>query len=81
MKLADWLRLPDPQTGKPRRKSHLARVVGVHPTMITEYAEGRIFPPRDRQERIFHATRGDVTPNDFCSLAPPDASESIEAVE
>lgn len=67
MKLADWLRLPD-ENGRRRRKYEFARKIGVTPTMITEYAEGRSWPGRERMEAIVRETGGKVTPNDFIQL-------------
>lgn len=68
MKLADWLRIPNPD-GSKKRKYRFAERIGVTPTMITEYAEGRIWPGRDKMEAICRETDGQVTANDFLEAA------------
>jgi DNA-binding transcriptional regulator YdaS (Cro superfamily) len=65
MTLAEYLSLPDPETGKRRRRYEFAARIGVQPSMITDYCEGRTWPSRDVMERIVAATDGAVTPNDF----------------
>lgn len=66
MKLSDWLNLPNDDGARKRRRDFAAKI-GVHPTMVTEYAEGRAWPGKDRWQGIVRETRGAVTPNDHLS--------------
>lgn len=66
MKLSEWLALPRPD-GQRKRRRDFASAIGVHPTMITEYAEGRAWPGRDKLEAIVEATDGAVGADDFLS--------------
>lgn len=66
MTLAEWLAIPNEDGSRKRRRDFAARV-GVSPTMITEYAEGRMWPGRDKIEAIVRETAGAVTANDFLS--------------
>jgi DNA-binding transcriptional regulator YdaS (Cro superfamily) len=72
MKLIDWLRQRNPD-GTRKRRRDFARKIGVSPTMITEYVEGRAWPKREKMEAIVRETGGAVTANDFLSEAafPP----------
>lgn len=67
MKLAEWLAIPNPD-GTRKRKREFAARIGVSPTMVTEYAEGRMWPGRERMEAIVRETAGAVTANDFLSM-------------
>lgn len=84
MKLADWLALPNPDGSRKRRRDFAAKI-GVHPTMVTEYAEDRAWPGRERMEAIVRETGGQVTPNDFLSVealattTAPDVAPESEA--
>lgn len=75
MKLSDWLAIPNPDGSRKRKRDFAARI-GVSPTMVTEYAEGRMWPGRPRIEAIVAATNGEVGPADFVS---PEAQEKIAA--
>lgn len=75
MKLADWLAIPNPDGTRKRKRIFAARI-GVSPTMVTEYAEGRMWPGREKIEAIVRETAGDVTANDFLS---PEAASVIAA--
>lgn len=66
MRLVDWLALPNPDGSRKRRREFAARI-GVTPTMVTEYAEGRIWPGRDKIEAIVRETGGVVSANDLLS--------------
>lgn len=66
MKLSDWLAIPNPD-GTRKRRQVFARKISVHPTMVTEYAEGRAWPGRDKHEAMVRETDGLVTPLDFLS--------------
>lgn len=68
MTLTEWLSLPNPD-GSKKRKYRFAKAIGVTPTMITEYAAGRIWPGKDRMAAIVRETNGCVTPNDFLQAA------------
>ena len=72
MKLADWLK----QTKT--RRYQLAALIGVTPSVITDYCEGRIWPGRDKIEAIIKATNGAVTANDLLS---DEARARIEVAE
>jgi transcriptional regulator with XRE-family HTH domain len=75
MKLSDWLAIKNPD-GSRKRKRDFAAKIGVSPSMITEYAEGRMWPRRELLEAIVRETAGKVTANDFLS---PEAVSHIEA--
>jgi len=47
----------------------LAELAEVSVSTIWRAAEGRTFPTRDLQEKIFRHTGGAVTPNDFVGVA------------
>lgn len=64
MKLADWLKIPNDDGSRKRRRDFAARI-GVTPTMITEYCEDRMWPRKEVMEAIFRETAGAVTPTDF----------------
>lgn len=59
MKLADWLK----QTGTKRKD--FARLIGVQPSVITDYCSGRYCPRPKVARRIIKSTCGAVTANDF----------------
>lgn len=67
MKLADWFRQPNAD-GSKRRKGAFAAAIGVTPSMITEYCEGRMWPGREKMEAIVRETGGQVTANDFLQM-------------
>ena len=71
MKLSEWLSQPN-SDGSRRKRIDLASSIGVTPSMITQYAEGRMWPGRERMEAIVKATAGEVTANDFLH---PDQSQ------
>lgn len=75
MKLSDWLAIPNPD-GTRKRKREFAARIGVSPTMVTEYAELRMWPGRQKVEAIVRETQGAVTANDFLS---PEATSRIAA--
>ncbi len=77
MKLADWLAIPNHDGTRKRRRDFAARI-GVTPTMVTEYVEGRAWAGRDRFEAIVKETNGAVTPNDHLS---EEARALIEAAQ
>lgn len=68
MTLAEWLAIPNPDGSKKRRRV-FASAIGVSPTMVTEYAEGRMWPRREIMENIVRETGGKVTANDFLQAA------------
>lgn len=67
MTLAEWLKLPE-DDGRRKRKREFASRIGVTPTMVTEYAEGRSWPRREIMEAIVRETGGEVTANDFLQI-------------
>lgn len=67
MTLKEWLARPNAD-GSRKRKRDFARAIGVTPTMVTEYAEDRIWPRREIMENIVRVTGGAVTPNDFLHI-------------
>lgn len=62
MKLADWLE----KTGMTRKAC--AAKIGVQPSVITDYCEGRYCPRPKKARAIIALTNGEVTANDFLSL-------------
>jgi DNA-binding transcriptional regulator YdaS (Cro superfamily) len=64
MTLNEWLSIPNAD-GSKKRKNAFAAAIGVTPTMVTEYAEGRMWPRREIVEAIERETGGDVTANDL----------------
>lgn len=64
MKLADWLLIPEAD-GRRKRRREFAAKIGVSPTMITLYCEQDVVPTAGVLRRIFDATGGEVTANDF----------------
>jgi hypothetical protein len=64
MKLLDWLK----KTGTPRYK--FAARIGVQASVVTDYCKGRYCPRPRVAEAIIRETGGEVTANDFLSIAP-----------
>lgn len=64
MTLNEWLSIPNAD-GSKKRKNAFALAIGVTPTMVTEYAEGRMWPRREIVEAIIRETGGEVTANDL----------------
>ena len=73
MNLLDWLTLPKDDGSRKRRRDFAARIK-VHQTMVTEYAENRAWPTRERWAAIMRETNGQVTPIDHM---PADCRELI----
>jgi DNA-binding transcriptional regulator YdaS (Cro superfamily) len=71
MTLSEWLAIPNPDGSRKRRRV-FAAAIGVSPTMVTEYAAGRMWPGRDIMKAIVRETAGQVTPNDFLQ---PEAAQ------
>lgn len=67
MKLAEWLKLPNPD-GTRKRRSKFAADIDVTPTMITAYCNDQTWPGREKMEAIVRETKGAVTPNDFINV-------------
>lgn len=67
MKLADWLKIPNPD-GSRKRRSAFAAAIGVTPTMVTQYCDNAMWPGRERMEAIVRETSGAVTANDFIDM-------------
>ena len=59
MKLADWLE--ETRT----RRSAFAKRIGVYPSVISDYCNGRYCPRPKIARAISRETDGRVTPNDF----------------
>lgn len=72
MQLAEWLK------SKGIRRYKFAATIGVSPSLITDYCDGRIWPGKDRVEAIVRATDGAVTANDLLS---DGARATIEAAQ
>lgn len=66
MKLSDWLAIPNADGSRKRKRDFAARI-GVTPSMVTEYALGRMWPGREKIEAIVRETAGKVGPADFVS--------------
>lgn len=76
MKLADWLKKT-----KTRRYSFAGRI-GVQPSVVSDYCNGRYCPRPKVAEAIIRETGGEVTANDFLSLVPDrDGVEHAPAKE
>lgn len=73
MTLNEWLSIPNPD-GSKKRKNAFAAAIGVTPTMVTEYAHGRIWPRREIVEAIARETGGEVTANDLLKADAPSES-------
>ncbi|MEM1353895.1 MAG: helix-turn-helix transcriptional regulator [Planctomycetota bacterium] len=76
MKLSDYL--VTQQLGP----AAFARQIGVGRMSVHRYISGERFPRPDVLERIYEATQGQVTPNDFLTLPPgiaPSVSGSVES--
>lgn len=63
MRLADWLKQNDVT------QAQFAKDIDVSQGLISGYLDGSIWPGKDKAERIFKATNGDVTPTDFLEAA------------
>lgn len=48
-----------------------AQTIGTTPVNVSRYRNGKLKPPEDIMRRIFAATNGLVTPNDFYDLPEP----------
>jgi DNA-binding transcriptional regulator YdaS (Cro superfamily) len=66
MTLAEWLATPN-DDGSRKRRRDFAALIGVTPTMVTKYADGEMWPGKERVEAIVKATNGAVTANDLLS--------------
>lgn len=70
MKLADWLKIPNPD-GSRKQRQKFAEQIGVTPTMITAYCKetGAMWPSKETMTAIVRETGGQVTPNDFLDIS------------
>lgn len=69
MKLLEWLKKT-----KTRRYIFAGRI-GVQPSVVSDYCKGRYCPRPKIAEAIIRETGGEVTANDFLSIAPEAAPE------
>lgn len=69
MKLADWLKKT-----KTRRYAFAQRI-GVRASVVSDYCKGRYCPRPKVAEAIIRETGGEVTANDFLSIAADHADE------
>lgn len=67
MKLKDWLKQ------EKRTQTAFAAEIGVPPSLLSGYIKGSKWPGRDKIERIYRATEGAVTANDFADLEMSEA--------
>jgi len=74
MKLADWLK-----ETKIRRYVFAERI-GVQPSVISDYCNGKYCPRPKIAEAIIRETGGAVTANDFLSISPDVQSPQPETV-
>lgn len=63
MTLSDYLARPDTNA------TELAARVGVSVSTITRAARGEVLPTRTVMQKLFNATGGSVTPNDFFGIS------------
>ena len=80
MKLGDWI------SQRGITPTDFARRIDRAPSTVTRLIAGDTLPDRDTVKRIFGATDGAVTPNDFFDLPDPGAgrepaSNPCEAAE
>lgn len=68
MKLADWLKKTK------TRKYRFAERIGVQPSVVGDYCKGKYRPRAQIAEAIIRETKGEVTANDFLSMAPHEMS-------
>lgn len=61
------------------RRSAFAEQIGVSPTIVTQWCAGDAWPSADMAARIFDATDGQVTPNDFLADRRERQSNPAEA--
>jgi DNA-binding transcriptional regulator YdaS (Cro superfamily) len=69
MKLADWLKKTK------TRRYVFAERIGVQPSVVSDYCKGKYCPRPKVAEAIIRETAGEVTANDFLSIAPDVAEE------
>lgn len=68
MNLSDWLKLNKVSLTEFARRARIERVQAVW-----KYAHGHAIPSRPNMMKIFEATSGQVTPNDFYDLNTKNA--------
>ncbi len=73
MKLADYL------TDNSLSDAAFARAIGVERQAVGRYKSGERFPERPILLKIFDATGGQVTANDFAGIESPAPSNPVEA--
>lgn len=73
MKLKDWLKIPNPD-GSRKRRREFAEKIGVTPTMITAYCDDQMWPGREKMKAIARETGGAVTANDFVDMQQSGAA-------
>jgi DNA-binding transcriptional regulator YdaS (Cro superfamily) len=67
MKLAEWLKRTK------TRRYQFAERIGVRASVVSDYCKGRYCPRPKVAEAIIRETGGEVTANDFLSIAPDEA--------
>lgn len=71
MKLKDYLKTNG------RTYEQFAQAIRVSPVSVYRYASGRQLPDRDVLPRIYAATDGAVTPNDFFDFLPKGEGSEV----
>ena len=75
MQLADWLK-------RTRIKRYeFARRIGVTPSVVTDYCQGKMWPGREKIEAIVRETAGEVGPADFISSEAQERLASVAQAE
>lgn len=76
MKLAEWLKKTK------TRRYRFAERIGVRASVVSDYCNGRYCPRPRVAEAIIRETGGEVTANDFLSIAPEiELERTPEAAE
>ena len=68
MQLADYLQINEISDAA------FARLIGVERQAVGRYRSGERFPEKTILQKIYKATGGQVTANDFAHVTPPEAA-------
>jgi hypothetical protein len=73
MKLSAWM------DRERKTAEEVGEMLAVHPVTVAKYRTGRQMPRSDVMGRIVAITAGEVQPNDFYPLEPPQPPEPQQA--